>query len=96
MKDQHLDEGMSCTFRCYGDGIPAVTFKWYRNAVLLDISKLLPDDQARITISSTVLTINNVKPSDAGMYQCAATNTHGTRYDTAQLRVLCKLRISVK
>lgn len=91
MKDQHLDEGQTATFRCYGDGIPAVTFSWLRNGTVLNVANLSPDDQARIAISSNVLTIGSVKPSDAGMYQCAVSNTHATRYDAAQLRVLCKL-----
>ena len=27
---------------------------------------------------------------DEGMYQCAATNQHGTTFSTGQLKVLCK------
>ena len=42
----------------------------------------------RFFINSNVLTINNLEKSDEGMYQCGVTNSHGTRYSAAQLRVL--------
>ena len=51
--------------------------------------QILPDDVDRVVISNNALSITNLNEErDNGMYQCAATNTHGTRYSTGELRVL--------
>ena len=90
LKNQHVDRDATLTWRCNGEGIPTVAFKWYRNATELRVQDMLPDDAARYSINNNVLTIEGVADKDQGMYQCAASNTHGTRYSSAQLRVLCK------
>ncbi len=51
--------------------------------------QILPDDVNRVIISNNVLTIKTLNAErDDGMYQCAASNTHGTRYSSGQLKVL--------
>ena len=36
------------------------------------------------------------KDRDEGMYQCSATNMHGTAFGTGQLKVLCEYCVMVK
>jgi len=81
-------------FRCYAAGVPSITYKWYVNATALNYSMLIPADHDRYTFSSAgnILTITNVQLRDAGMYQCQATNTHGTKFCSAELRIFGKLR----
>jgi len=54
---------------------------------------LAPADRDRYTFSATgnILTITNVQIPDAGMYQCQASNTHGTKLCSAELRIFGKL-----
>ena len=48
-------------------------------------------DKGRISVSQNVLHFKTLHESrDNGMYQCAASNLYGTRYSTAELRVLSK------
>jgi len=53
---------------------------------------LAPADRDRFTFSTTgnILTITNVHGPDAGMYQCQASNTHGTKLCSAELRIFGK------
>jgi len=53
---------------------------------------LAPADHERYTFSSAgnILTITNVQLRDAGMYQCQAMNTHGTKFCSAELRIFGK------
>ena len=70
------------TWRCISDGIPTPSYQWYRNATRLDISQLPDKDRDRYSINTNVLTIRNVNKDDAAMYQCRATNTHGSEYSS--------------
>jgi len=89
-----VDAGRNAEFRCYASGLPSVTYKWFVNASALNYSVLRPADRDRYTFSSenNILTITNVQLRDAGMYQCQASNTHGTRLCSAELRIFGKLR----
>ena len=89
LENQNVDLGSNVTWSCPANGVPAVTYQWYRNATLLNSTTMDADDKSRITINNNILTINNVQFKDAGMYQCAGTNTYGTMLSSAQLRVLC-------
>ena len=88
LKDQIVDLDGTVTLRCVADGIPSVVYTWLKNSNVLTMNTLSPENRARFTISNNVLTIRNVNTGDNGMYQCAAANLHGTRYSSAQLRVL--------
>nr|AUG84451.1 contactin [Platynereis dumerilii] len=88
LKDQIVDLDGTVSLRCVADGIPSVDYKWLKNSEILTQNSLTPEDKERFTISNNVLTIRNVNDKDNGMYQCAAANLHGSRYSSAQLRVL--------
>lgn len=79
---------------CIANGKPAPTYKWYSNTTQIIPEDLPAEDQGRIIIQNNVLIIKDVMEKDAGMYQCGATNLHGVRYSSAQLRVLCKYNIT--
>ncbi|XP_048727659.2 contactin-5-like isoform X2 [Ostrea edulis] len=81
---KHLDEGVETTWRCLAYGKPSPTYTWYKNGQLLQ-----PNNNADISINRNILTIRNAnKEKHDGMYQCAATNTHGTSLSAAQVRIL--------
>ncbi|XP_053378888.1 contactin-like isoform X2 [Mercenaria mercenaria] len=83
IKNMFADPGMTIHWNCKAVARPSATYSWYKNG------KLLADVQGHIEIRSNVLTIKGViKARDEGMYQCAATNQHGTTFSTGQLRVL--------
>lgn len=89
LRNQHVDEGTDLTWSAIAEGVPGVTYKWYKNAVELKASNIPVVDRDRFVIQNNVLTIKQLNAEkDNGMYQLAATNSHGTRYSTAQLRVL--------
>jgi len=90
-----VDVGQTAEFRCYATGVPDVRYKWYRNATALNSSMLAPADRDRYTFAGdgNILIIANVHQPDAGMYQCEASNTHGTKLCSAELRVLGMLRL---
>lgn len=70
--------------------MPRATFSWYRN------SQLLTHTPGQVEIHENVLFIKSLDQTrDEGMYQCAASNAHGTSITSAQLRVLCKSYISL-
>ena len=92
-----VEVGQTAVFRCYATGMPAVRYKWYRNATVLNSTVLPPADRHRYTFSSAgnILTITEVQKPDAGMYQCQASNTHGTKLCSAELAILGTLRCLV-
>ena len=90
IRDQHIDIGGSMNLNCIANGIPGVSYSWYINGTELTLDIIEAAERPRFTIQHNSLTITDVKKIDQGMYQCAATNLYGTRYSTAQVRVLCK------
>ena len=64
--------------------------RWLKNGLPLE-EQILPGDEERVVITNNALSISDLNEErDNGMYQCAATNTHGTRYSSGELRVLSK------
>ncbi|CAL1529097.1 unnamed protein product [Lymnaea stagnalis] len=79
---QHVDVGSRLTWHCEAAGRPTPTYQWYKNGEVLKSSP-------GITVDVNTLTITTVDGKrDNGMYQCAASNSYGTTFSTAQLRVL--------
>ncbi|XP_077497058.1 contactin [Amblyomma americanum] len=88
LEHQVLDEGARLTWTCEAFGIPEVEYRWYRNGELLDIEST-EDMQARYKVDNNILVIDFLNSrADEGMYQCSATNSLGTSFSTAQLRVV--------
>ena len=90
MKNMFADPGMRLEWHCKAVGRPKPDYTWYKDGQLL---KTIP---GQIEIYRNVLTIQSVNSDrDEGMYQCAATNQHGTTYDSGQLKILCKADMSI-
>ncbi|KAH9496082.1 hypothetical protein Btru_012690 [Bulinus truncatus] len=83
LKDQHIDVGRQMTWRCEAGGVPRPTYQWFKNGVLI-----LSTDTS-VEVQGNMLKIAAAQPeAHQGMYQCSATNVHGTVLSSAQLRVL--------
>lgn len=79
----HADVESELTWRCEADGVPHVTYTWFKN------SEVLTRVHGEIEVRENVLFIRRLdKERDEGMYQCMASNAHGTSMSSAQLRVL--------
>ncbi|KAL4221697.1 hypothetical protein ACF0H5_019952 [Mactra antiquata] len=77
------DPGMRLVWNCRAVAKPSAVYTWYKNG------ELLVDVPGQYKIKRGQLMILNVdKERDEGIYQCAATNTHGTTFSTGQLKVL--------
>lgn len=59
--------------------------RWFKNGEILQ-----ENVNSDLVITGNILTIPNLAEKHNGMYQCAATNVHGTAMSAGQLRVLCK------
>lgn len=88
LQDQHVDKESTVNWICVAGGVPMVTYLWYINGTVLNTTRMAPDTRSRFRLANNELTITSVQPSDAGMYQCSASNEHGMRMSSAQLRVL--------
>lgn len=87
IEDQILYPGETMTLTCEAFGLPAVTYTWYKDGQ--DMSQII---DSRYIINNSVdkisiLSINGISVHDAGMYQCAAINQHGSAFSTAQVKV---------
>ena len=82
LTNQHIDVGSKLIWQCEAAGQPVPTYSWYKNGELLSSS-------SGVTVESNTLVIDSIDVTrDNGMYQCAASNTHGVTFSTAQLRGL--------
>lgn len=67
---------------CSADGTPDPSYRWMRDGRLMSAPKSATD---------AALKIRNIKQSDAGKYQCVATNAHGALLSSpAFVHVACK------
>lgn len=88
LEHQVLDEGSRLTWTCEAFGIPEVEYRWYRNGHLID-TNATEDTHARYKVDNNILIIEDLsRRVDEGMYQCSATNSLGTSFSTAQLRIV--------
>ncbi|BFZ22472.1 hypothetical protein BsWGS_25511 [Bradybaena similaris] len=84
LEDQHADIDSQLTWICNARGNPEPTYQWFKNG-----EPITAETSPTIKIQSNVLTITKLDPKQhSGMYQCGATNEHGTSLSNAQLRVL--------
>ncbi|CAE1245096.1 unnamed protein product [Acanthosepion pharaonis] len=76
-----VDIESQLTWFCQSRAKPLPTYTWFKDGLQINST------QDVIVVNNT-LQIINVNGEHAGMYQCAATNIHGTTYSSAQLSVL--------
>ncbi|XP_047662765.1 neural cell adhesion molecule L1.2 isoform X2 [Tachysurus fulvidraco] len=73
-KSELYAPGESVMLDCQADGIPSPQITWSINGTLL--SEIPPDSHR--TVNGGVLRLQTVKLSDTAVYQCKASNKHGT------------------
>ncbi|XP_053348207.1 immunoglobulin superfamily DCC subclass member 4 isoform X2 [Clarias gariepinus] len=79
-----LSRGNTARFVCNSSGSPAASLLWLKDGERLHWT-------ARVkTQSPGVLLINQLRPDDAGYYQCLASNVLGTACATAKLSVIVR------
>lgn len=77
-------EGSSGYIRCVVSGTPIPVVRWTKNG-----SDLLYDE--RVYLKNSSLALNNVKPSDGGIYSCQALNPFGVTTKNLTILVVGEL-----
>ncbi|XP_050430112.1 cell adhesion molecule Dscam2 isoform X2 [Adelges cooleyi] len=85
------DEGAVIT--CIAVGCPNPHFRWYR--VMDSIEPELLETGSGIRVLGQVLSLEAVRPEDAGNYRCLATNEMGDAKVDTRLDVVVPLRVQV-
>lgn len=89
LENQVLGEREPLNWECEAFGLPKVIYAWYKNGEELKPNTLSPLDSARYSIKDNKFSIDSVqRERDSGMYQCKATNQHGSAFSSAQLRII--------
>lgn len=84
---QLVDMGNSATFQCNVAGLPVKRIRWYH-----DGEPVIYDLRVTLDKNDTILVIQKVLRSDAGMYQCMVANDDDRAQASAQLTVSGKIR----
>ena len=80
-----VDPNQQVQWRCKAVARPKAIYTWYKNGEVL---QPIPGE---IEVLGNILTIRAVqKERDEGMYQCGASNLHGTTFSTGRLKVVCE------
>ena len=84
--DMFVDPAQAVKWRCKAVARPLATYVWYKNGEVL---QSIPGE---MEVKGTLLHIYSVdQEKHEGMYQCSASNIHGTTFSTGRLKVLCKI-----
>ncbi|XP_035244740.1 neural cell adhesion molecule L1-like protein isoform X4 [Anguilla anguilla] len=75
--------GSDVHIKCSATGLPQPTIKWRMNGQLLEATSV-PN---RNVLDDTIV-LRNVKPSNSAVYQCEASNRHGTLLANANIMVM--------
>ncbi|XP_013919921.1 PREDICTED: neural cell adhesion molecule L1-like protein isoform X2 [Thamnophis sirtalis] len=77
--------GGSFVLLCEAIGFPEPTIKWKKNGIPLEDNEI---KSSRAAFSTREISIIDLELSDTAVYQCEATNKHGTILATANIDVL--------
>ena len=82
----------TATFTCIAMGLPAPDFQWFRrdgmnSSLLSNSTKYRISDATLDMMTTSILNINEINPSDTGMYTCEASNVVGMGLRTLSLQV---------
>lgn len=83
MENKETKAGESVIIRCMVSGSPKPSLRW-----LKDEEPLKRTERHFFTAEDQLLIIENVHPSDEGLYECEISNSLGTVKDSLKLRVL--------
>ncbi|XP_075039177.1 neural cell adhesion molecule L1-like protein isoform X2 [Mixophyes fleayi] len=76
--------GSEIILNCSASGKPEPEIQWQRNGIPLTRETLPHNHQMR----GSLLFIHSLQPSDSAVYQCEASNKHGTIFTSANINVL--------
>ena len=79
------DEGSEVTLDCAANGTPMPEIMWLKDGETIDLNHL---DSRLTKIGTGSLNIKEVRPQDAGTYQCRAQNSEDSIDSAAILEVL--------
>ncbi|XP_059165972.1 contactin-like [Physella acuta] len=83
LRHHHIDMNCTFTWHCEAAGLPKPTYSWYKDGQVINSSS------SHIQVRGNILKIDRADTvHHQGMYQCSASNVHGTTMSTAQIRVL--------
>ncbi|XP_055860986.1 contactin-like isoform X2 [Biomphalaria glabrata] len=83
LSDKHIDVNQEFVWFCEAQGLPAPVYSWYKDGLPIQ------HQPGNIEVHVNVLKIYKAQQTQhQGMYQCSASNTHGTTLTSAQLRIL--------
>ncbi|XP_023264881.1 myosin light chain kinase, smooth muscle-like [Seriola lalandi dorsalis] len=85
LKDTTLPKGATAQLRCLVNGYPKPKVKWLQNEKPVSQSSRVTVEQREDGLCSLVL--SDLKPSDAGVYVCRASNKMGQAMSSAKLKV---------
>ncbi|XP_071319736.1 myosin light chain kinase, smooth muscle-like isoform X2 [Trachinotus anak] len=85
LKDTTLPKGATAQLRCFVNGYPQPEVRWLHNEKPVSESSRATVEQHEDGLCSLVL--SNLKPSDAGVYVCRASNKLGEAMCSAKLKV---------
>jgi len=89
LEDMVLGEREPLQWECEAFGLPKVSYSWFKNGEELVPQNMSPLDSVRYSIRENRLLIDSVqRERDAGMYQCRASNQHGSAFSAGQLRIV--------
>ncbi|RWS28663.1 contactin-like protein [Leptotrombidium deliense] len=88
LTDQVMDLRTTLVWNCEAFGIPEVSYSWYKNGRELTFAEMPPQEQPRYKVKENILTIEDLSDVDNGMYQCKAYNQLGSKFTSAQLKVM--------
>ena len=80
-----VNESQTAILKCIADGNPKPTVTWSK------LNSVLPVGRHVVEPSGT-MTLNDVRPEDAGIYSCSADSLLGSANASAKIVVQCKLR----
>ncbi|OXA46993.1 Down syndrome cell adhesion molecule-like protein Dscam2 [Folsomia candida] len=85
---QIVDVGRSASLRCLVSGSPVHPVVWLKDGVPLAELANGPSSSPRFQVGPReVLKLVRIQPSDAGMYQCLASNDFTTGQDSSQIQL---------
>ena len=91
-EDTWVEEGGKAVLSCRASGDKPITYKWYKNKVIVESSE-------KVTADGPDLVLRDAIPADANVYFCEVSNHKGVdphRSKTARIEIYSKLTIKLK
>ncbi|XP_002741403.1 fibroblast growth factor receptor 3-like [Saccoglossus kowalevskii] len=81
-------KGVTARFHCHADGNPTPRINWLKNHQEMDASNIRID---KVRIKKWSLILEDLLPSDSGLYTCIVGNQYGSINATYELEVIARV-----